>query len=404
MSENEQPAKNASATRQSPARSWGRLFVSLAIGVLLAVMLLFLSFYAIRYFFFGRWTLPTTGEFVAIAQIHQHIAQAINDYRADHGMLPQKLDDLVPTYLNDVPSNMNLGFSGHILSIHAGVPHTYVSYDFKPEEEGWYVGGDFGDGQLPVPKALSTRQPLTGESLANARLAEYDRRISTSNDLYFAKNNYSQKIAYLVSLGRKSEAIETCRVGALAFPDWWRPRMCAAMLTGSEKTINAEKDLRSWVSKYPTFIHYWYLCHFYRSLDRHEDAIAALQEAVKHSLADTDPDGDLVPDAYAFDAAAYACQRNLPGLVLEITKLWEKPRGVYTYHNENLNAFKAAAELALGKFDEAESDLQIVLKGRGLWVRNLDQLRRAVKSNDQGFVYDAGKLSSVDWTPFPKSE
>src|SRR5262249_38320717 len=162
-----------------------------------------------------------------------------------------------------------------------------------------------------------------------ARLAEYDRRIAADRreTTYYVQRNYAQKIAYLVWLGRKSEALGSCRAAAVRFPDWWRPRMSAAVLAGPPGAAQAGAGVRAWVVQHPTFIHYWYLCRYYRDRDRHEDAVSVLREAVKHSLADSDPDGVWSPDAYAFDAAAYACRRRQPELVLEITRLWEKPRG-----------------------------------------------------------------------------
>jgi hypothetical protein len=106
-------------------------------------------------------------------------------------------------------------------------------------------------------------------------------------------------------------------------------------------------------------------------------ALDALRSAVKHSLGDTDPDGTWVPDAHAFDAADFACQQRQPELMLDITRIWALPRGVYDYHNDNLDVFQAAAELQLGRFDEAAADLERVLqKGNtgSLWADHVDQL------------------------------
>src|SRR5262249_25601416 len=153
-------------------------------------------------------------------------------------------------------------------------PHTYVYYDFQPGQEGWYVGGDFGDGPLPVPKVTSTRPALSGEALVVARLAEYDRRIAADRreTTYYVQRNCAEKIAYLVWLGRKSEALGSCRAAAVRFPDWWRPRMSAAVLAGPDEAAQAGQEFRAWVVQHPTFIHYWYLCRYYRDRDRHEDA------------------------------------------------------------------------------------------------------------------------------------
>src|SRR5262245_52694119 len=124
------------SVQQTGARSPKKLFAALAIGVLLSMLLVIGCWYGLRYLFLGRWTLPTTADFAAVAQRQQCVAQAICDYRADHGMLPQMLDDLVPTYLDRVPEGMGHALDGQRLSVHAGVPHTYVYYDFQPGQEG----------------------------------------------------------------------------------------------------------------------------------------------------------------------------------------------------------------------------------------------------------------------------
>ncbi len=360
--------------------------------------------YVLRYLEIGRWTLPTTAEFAEVALKHQDLVRAIYDYKAEHGVLPEELKDLIPGYLPSVP-DAPLFFNGASLRIPTNLFRTDVYYRFG-DEEGWYVGGEYGNGPLPAPNPSPTRPALTGDALIVARLTEYDRRIALDRGemTYHVCRNYTQKIAYLLSLDRKSDALSACRAAANAFPDWWRPRMVAAMLAGKDSGAQPEQMFRTWVEQHPTFIHYWHLCYYYRSRDRHDDAVAALREAVKHSLADADLDGGWVPDAYAFNAAAYACERRQPELVLEITWLWEKPRGVYNYHNENLNVFRAAAELTLGEFDEAAADLNRVPKLGCRWAGNIEQLCRAVTAKDRAFVYDPGRCCCSDWTLLPRPE
>ena len=165
----------------------------------------------------------------------------------------------------------------------------------------------------------------------------------------------------------------------------------------------AEAGLRAWVEKYPTFIHYWYLSRYYRDHGRQDMALDALRNAVKHSLAESDADGTWVPDAHAFDAADFACHQRQPELVLDITRLWALPRGVYNYHNDNLDVFKAAAELQQGHFDEAAADLDTVLKKGNtgsLWAHHLDQLHQAIIAKDKSFTYDAGSPPG-GWTLLP---
>ncbi len=376
------------------------------IGLVIVTTILFLSWAGLRQLFL--WPTPDEAYFVAIAERNQHVVAAIFDFRNERGVLPQTLRDLYPAYLERYPDASKLHYDGDSLSIHAGLPHTYVIYQFASGREGWLSGGDFGMGSLPVPKPATTRPTVSGDALVVARLAEYDRRIATDRDpsRYYVYRNYTQKIAFLLSIGRKEEALNTCALAARKFPDWWRPRIAMLMLAPPEDAPRVESEAKAWAEAYPTFSHHWYLCVYYRKRGRHDEAVAALREAVKHSLGTTAIDEGWVPDAFAFDAAAYACSRSEPELVLEITRLWERPRGLYDYHNDNLHAFRAAAELALGRFDEARADLDRVVtagKTQGLWVGNLDRLANAITARDRTFVYNAGNLPS-EWSLLPPSE
>lgn len=374
--------------------------------VCISIALLF-TFFALRFMLMGRFTAPTTTEFVAIAQRHQHLAQAISDYRADHGVLPRTLNDLVPEYLSSVERDWRVSFNGRdVLTIHADVPHTGIYYRFYGEE-GWFVGGDFGNGPLPLPKVSSTRPVRQASEVDRSRLVEYDRRIQADmKNEGELKRSYRDKIAFLVSRNRTTEAIEVCRAAIKQLPDWWRPRMSVLYLLPGDGRAADEIAFLNWVDEKPTFMNYWLKSKYLRDQNRQADAIAALGQAAQSSLAVQDSDASWVPDAFAFDAAAYACRQAKPELTLSITEVWEKPRGAYTYHNDNLHAFRAAAYLALGNFDQANANLERVMKAsksQGLWARNLDLLAAAVNSKDQSFVYDAsGNVS--EWVLFEPPE
>jgi hypothetical protein len=88
-------------------------------------------------------------------------------------MLPQTLNDLVPTYLTYQPAGMWPLFSNDTLTVHAGAPRTYLYYYFDSRRESWYISGELGNGPLPTPKPVPTRPALVGEELVFARLAEY---------------------------------------------------------------------------------------------------------------------------------------------------------------------------------------------------------------------------------------
>ncbi len=105
--------------------------------------------------YFLNWAFhsPTPSEFAAMARPWIPTVQAFYDYKADHGKMPRKLEDLVPDYLPSVP---NVAYHDNVLMIHPKVPHTLIIYSFVEGEEGWSAQGEEGVGPLPLPKIYST--------------------------------------------------------------------------------------------------------------------------------------------------------------------------------------------------------------------------------------------------------
>ncbi len=375
----------------------------LSIYLLGVVIVLVFAFFGLRLMLLGRLTMPTTAEFVALARQQQPLAQAIADYRADHGVLPRSLGELEPEYASKATRDPRVSFDGEVLHIRADAPHTGVYYRFSKGNEGWFVGGDFGNGPLPLPKISSTRPARSSDETDAKRLQEYDRRIQADvkneGDLW---RSHKDKIIFLVSRNRTVDAIDACRAAIKQLPDWWRPRMSLLYLLPKDAQANEEIAFQRWVDENPTFVHHWLMSKYLRDQARDVDAIAALERAAQASLADQDADAAWVPEAYAFDAAAFAAMHGKPKLVLAITDVWERPRGSYTYHDDNLHAFRAAAYLELGDFDRANANLARVLaasKDHAIWARNLDHLAAAVQSKDQAFIYDAN-WDAGEWVLF----
>jgi tetratricopeptide (TPR) repeat protein len=304
-------------------------------------------------------------------------------------MLPYSLDDLVPQFLDKVPDDHQLRWHLRWLSV-----GPKLLYSFDKDNEGWAP-------HLTLPKVAPTHAIPGGDALVQARLAEYDRRIATSPTNI---DHYTDKIVFLMSINRRTEARATCKTAARAFPESWRPLMGLAMLAKSKDLAEAEAQLRSFFEKHPAFIRYWCLSRYYRNLGRHCDAIDALRLAVKQPLEHIEDEGVFVPNAYAFDAAKYAYEQREYELVIDITKVWSSPRGTFSNPGADFYAFRAAAELALGRLDEAGEHVKSA--GRALWAHNVQGLARAVGAGDRSFVYDPGNdlVNTDNWKLFPSSE
>jgi hypothetical protein len=327
------------------------------------------------------------------AEENLRVVQAICDYRAENGMLPYSLDDLVPQFLDEVHENHRLRWELRRLFVSHG-----LLYRFDKDNEGWA-------SNVTLPKVTPTCPVRCGDALVQARLAEYDRRIAKSPT---NTDHYIDKIAYLISIKRRTEARAACKAAAVAFPESWRPLMGLAALAEPTDVAKAEAELRSFLERHPAFIRYWCLSRYYRDVGRHSDAIGALRLAVKQPLQSIEDESVFVPNAYAFDAAKYAYQQHEYELVIEITNVWSSPHGVYSNPGDDFYVFRAAAELALGHLDKARKDIDFVCnnhRGSAMWAGNLQELQRAVAAGDRSFVYNPGSLLNIDnWTLFPSSE
>jgi hypothetical protein len=246
-----------------------------------------------------------------------------------------------------------------------------------------------------------TRPANPTDDPRQARLLEYlDHRIAADPT---SKRNYTEKIGYLLSLKRTADALVACQAAARAFPNWWRPQVTLVMLADPGSRPGAEASFHKWVQDNPAFIHWWYLCRYYRDRGRHDDAVAALKQAVKYSLEGVDEDATWVPAAFAFDATDFAYRQKQYGLVLEIARVWGHPRGVYNYFDDDIYAFRAAAELKLGQVAAARADADRVVKAaseHAIWAGHLAELQQAVMAGDQNFEYEPGNLPS-EWSLSP---
>jgi hypothetical protein len=203
----------------------------------------------------------------------------------------------------------------------------------------------------------------------------------------------------LRSIHRDDEVLVAYKAAAEAMPEWWKPRLALAMFGDEASRSHGKISFAAWVREHPAFIHWCYLSRLYRETAQDAEALDALRQAVKYPLESVDVDECWVPQAFAFDAATFACRQKQYDLVLEITEIWSKPRGVYNYFNDNIYAFRAAAELAQGRFAAAKADAGKAT--RSLGARNIDALQRAAATENRSFRYDADpKNEFTNYLPF----
>lgn len=364
--------------------------------------------FGLRYLLTGRLTLPSDSEYEAIAKSGQPIAQAIEDYRGDHGLLPLVLSDLVPQYLPKLPeSGWRLGRP--MLSHTAGLPRTYVSYSFTEGGE-WRVWGAWvKNHRLNVPGPVMKKPALTGEALFQARLAEYERRIEHHPDTeYFndrAKEFYEDKIDFLGLANRPELLRAECERDAKIYPKWWFPEM--ALAESDQLDTNAENRFVAWVHQHATFANYWLLARYYRDRDNTGAALAALAEGATSTF-------ELYPDSgrwsgygYAFDAARFSYENGKYELTLELCRHCEPEAGYWG--GCTLLEYVAASELKLSQFDAAITNTEqvVAIAGRepmqvDVDPKNLTKLLAAAKAHNTNYVYHANDAESSEWSLYVK--
>lgn len=327
------------------------------------------------------------------ARAYIPLVQAIQDYRAEKGMKPYSFDDLVPDYLPSPPEDQRLRLESRWLLL-----RHKILYLFDEGEEGWTQS-------VSLPKVEASRPVPPVEKRVEARLAEYEKRIR--KDPTNADHRMDQ-IAYLKELGWKADALTASKLAAKAFPEQWRFLMGTAFFDEQDKRGEAERALCEWFDAHPAFIRYCCLSLYLRELNRPADAIQALRKAVKWPLEDVEGER-YVPSAFAMDAANFAYAQKEYALAVEIATVWSSPQGVHSNPGEEYLVFRAAALLALGKLDEARTDMRTLysqLKGRtNIWAKNLDALERAVEAGDSAFIYNPGNGAPLrHWEMFPSSQ
>ncbi|MEZ5942458.1 MAG: hypothetical protein R3C18_13775 [Planctomycetaceae bacterium] len=335
-----------------------------------------------------------------IADEYEHIVQAVADYHAETGLFPSNGEDLATRSGIEIPDNVAVSSYGDVAIMGEPVRVSYLF--FAPPSEGWHCSY----GRLSLPLVESQHDPVSGEARLEAALAEYDRRIEHYVDDQWQR---SAKMALLADAGRTEQLFDECLRAREEYPDWWRGQLGAALFAPDDQRDAAEGSLVEWCKRSPGFIHYWYLAWYYRQVDQPENALEALSQAAKNPLEQLEKDAGRVPNWFAFDAVTYAGQHENPELVLALCEQWSHPQGIYTSVSRDIPAFRAAALLRLGRFEEAEKECDIVLAqsaDRRLKAGNLNALAQAIADKDKTFVYDPGIPygEPKEFSPFPDPE
>jgi tetratricopeptide (TPR) repeat protein len=155
----------------------------------------------------------------------------------------------------------------------------------------------------------------------------------------------------------------------------------------------------AWTERSPSFPRYYAVAQVYRQHGRTAEALAALREGVKHTLAGRNDEETHGPESECYESALFAFRKGRPDLALSICDKWEQYVQAQGYGERSYYAIRAASYLATGRQPEAVQEVaRAVQENREhkTWADNLPALERAIQAGDRSFVDEPGELRSDD--------
>ena len=307
------------------------------------------------------------------------IVRAIQQYRMDVGLWPQRLEDLQPHYLEVLPA----GWEYHWwpMATPWRLMHGAVWADNGMTH--WTLGlgrakRPLDDRPLPEFRLPDTRDSKVQESA----LAELARRCDREPAISW---HWKGRVSLLIRLDRRDDAIDVCAEGARALPaDWWPRAVQAQLLIETGHEAGAVKGYAEWCDEHPVFSQFWYLSLLYRQLGEKEAALNALEKMSHYPLGYREIDM-YEPGFIGYDAASYAYVNERYELVLALCSRW--PARLVDGWGGCVDAMCTLAMLALEDFDGAQRCAKRVdeLGGHPNWVNDWASIRRAVEARDSSY-------------------
>lgn len=361
---------------------------------------------------------PVGPDYVADARAGMPVVEAVYRYKAEQGVWPLYLDELVGAYLPEAGVLAEWDYApGLYMQRGNGAYGSGLRYDFVPAVEGWKVVSS--DGQvrpLGVAQGRGAPKALPREQVIANMLAVLERR---TREEKWDLGHYRQLASAYVALGRRDDAERTVMRAYAQLNEASWPRLALATLdilppatgvagtmaaTGSAPDLvtvpaatqgDAAGALAAYARRQDSFLAWYTLAAYYRAAGEMGQAEAAIKEAAKHKveLPAHDLHHFVQPQAFAYDAGRLAYNAGAFEAALAIADAWID----YAENPERLegsaHALRAAALLALGRTGEAQEAMKAAdaaaAKG-ALYAKNLDALRGAVGRGDRAFRWDMG--------------
>lgn len=239
------------------------------------------------------------------------------------------------------------------------------------------------DYSLDVAVELPSSAHRASTAPSSATLAEFDRRVRSTDLVTDAQDlqwHYQGLVSYLLRRRLYAAAVARClEMRERQIAPWWSEQVLAFTRLQLGDRAMAQEELQRWVEQHPGFTTFTFLAAFHRRARDTREALQALREAARFDLDHTE--SNFTPDAYAFDAAAFACSEGEFALAVSLCDLWELGG-----NERSCLTIRAAAKLALGDFEAAAMDAKAAAPSQG--ILRFDpgaSLLQAIEARDQSW-------------------
>jgi hypothetical protein len=162
------------------------------------------------------------------------IVRAVEAYKHDCGLWPQRLEDLIPTYANSAGPGFTYEWSwtGYV---HVACPsgRDQLVFVFNGDDRGWYTGRPGRYRMLAIPPPTSVEPPRPRLELLEAARKEFDRRIEREPN---NPEHRQAKIAFYYRAGAMDDARQAALDWVAADSRAIAPRYALARIVRKERS------------------------------------------------------------------------------------------------------------------------------------------------------------------------
>lgn len=333
-------------------------------------------------------TMASTEAYKAIDE-GAEIVRALQAYRGDVGLWPERLDELTPKLVRTVAAGWSYS---RLTPLHPWRLEKQLSDGSKVFASRigshWFL--EFGRATHQVrdrPVIIDSPNVAGDRGLMDNALAELARRVARDPENFY---HWAGRVSLLIQAGRLEEAIDVCEACARELPDHWWPRAVRAkLMLGNELRLHGVVEYSNWCELHPSYRSYWRLSLLYREAGSVHDALDALEKMTRHPLDHEDRELlGLHSNWYiAYDAGAFAYVHERPDLVLSLGE--SGPDALYNTESVSQLSLTSLALLAVKDFAGAEEllDRLPVADVPDCAVCSMDSVRQAVQERDSRYTH-----------------